>query len=293
MASKHEHHKRRHKKHLNNQLKKDALSAYDAEVIELLYEQINSLIIFLESDMFFFRYGQNLIYEIISENEEREFYFFEVSASLIKANLLALYASIYAVQINYKRYNMQIRRKQQGRMKFSLRAERIIAEASVMTAILFLLQFIGTIGIFRRGFLNSNNSSKSESIQLCLIEIRAFQIRYWADCFLIKSTISSMELVRSKYDKKNISHYKSENPDIPAVISGELYFVQRTMLLYANILIYKNLMNDYNEEDKNYILIPNVIIIIGNIIGEVANVNVLLSYIEIYMRNVNEPIFGR
>ena len=68
MASKHEHHKRRHKKHLNNQLKKDALSAYDAEVIELLYEQINSLIIFLASDMFFFRYGQNLIYEIISEN---------------------------------------------------------------------------------------------------------------------------------------------------------------------------------------------------------------------------------
>lgn len=293
MGSKHEHHKRRHKKHLKNQLRKDAFSEDDAEVIELLYEQINSLIIFLASDMFFFRYGQNLIYETISENEEKEFYFFQVSANLLKANLLALCASIYAVQIDYKRYNMQIRRKLQGRIRFSLRAERTVAVASVMTAVLFLLQFIGAIGIFRRGFISSSNSSKSESIQLCLIEIRAFQIRYWADCFLIKSTISSIELVKSKYENKNTSHDKSENPDIPAVISGELYFVQRTMLLYINILIYKNLLGDYNEENQNYILSPNVIIIIGNIIGEAANMNVLLAFIEIYMRNVNEPIFGR
>lgn len=264
----------------------------DIEVIELLYEQLNSIIVFFISDYFFLRYGENAIYEVLSTGEKKEIYFYELAINFIKGNLLAMAGSLIGARVNNKRYMSQSRKKLNGKITYSLNAERNIASSSVMLVILFLLQLIGAIGIYMRNLVNSGNNQML-LVEVYLMEIKAFQMRYLADYFLLESTMSSIMLVKSKYDTNDKLNYDMENPDIPAVIAGELYFIQRTMLLYSNIIIYNGLFEKNNTPGYNLILKPNIIIILGNIIGTVGNIYTLDAYMEIYMRNVNQPVFGR
>ena len=273
-------------------IKDNKMSEDDVMVIELLYEQINSLIIYLISNTFFYIYGQYAVYQVISNETFREKYFLESAVNFIKANLLAVAASLVGLQVDMKRYRQQFRKKVYGQINYSLEPEREIAVSAIMMFFLFLFQLIGGIGIYRRNVLQSH-SSKIELVRLYNIELKAFQTRYFADYFLLKSTIMSIQLIKSKYDEKNDFSDKLDNPDIPAIIAGQLYVIQRSMLLYANCGIYRIFFEEYNKDMNELILQPNIIIIIGNVIGVLGNGLALNGFIEIYKRNINQPIFGR
>ena len=113
------------------------------------------------------------------------------------------------------------------------------------------------------------------------------------DSFLI-ATLESFELINSKYDNSK-SNGKSniQNPDIPALIGACLYLVERIMLLYVSYQVYSHLVNECGDVIDSKYLEPNKLAILGNIIGVIANSVSLQSFIEIYKRNVDRPIFGR
>lgn len=278
------------KKRTKREIKNDKISEDDAFVIELLYEQISSLIIFFISNTFFYRYGQYALYEAIFNGSYGE----KLSAweNFIKANVFSVSASLAGVQINMERYRQQCRRKAYGKIHYSLEPERKIAVSAIMSFFLFLFQLIGGIGIYKRSFFHYE-SNRKELERIYNIELEAFQIRYLADYFMLKSTIMSIKLINSKYYEKNDLSHNMDNPDIPAIIAGQLYVIQRALLLYANYYVYKGLLKKYNKYEDNFLLLPNIIIIIGNIIGLFGNIIALIGFIEIYNRNVNQPIFGR
>ncbi|MFR5403275.1 MAG: hypothetical protein ACLTGX_09210, partial [Clostridium sp.] len=84
-----------------------------------------------------------------------------------------------------------------------------------------------------------------------------------------------------------------QNPDIPALIGACLYLVERIMLLYVSYQVYSHLVNECGDVIDSKYLEPNKLAILGNIIGVIANSVSLQSFIEIYKRNVDRPIFGR
>lgn len=284
--------RKKSKSGIKRKIKDNKMSEDDVMVIELLYEQINSLIIYMISNTFFYIYGQYAVYQIIASETFREKLFLESSVNFIKANFLAVYASLVGVQVNIKRYRQLCRKKVYGKINYSLEPEREITISAIMLFFLFLFQFIGGIGIYRRNVLSLHNN-KMELIRLYSIELKAFQIRYLADYFLLESTIMSIQLIKNKYDEKNDFLDKIDNPDIPAIIAGQLYVIQRSLLLYANYGIYRIFFEQYNKGMNEFILQPNVIIIIGNIIGVLGNGLTLNGFIELYKRNINLPVFGR
>lgn len=277
--------------HMKRKTKDSEMSKDDAMVIELLYEQINSIIMLMISNTFFYIYGQYSVYKVFSNETFKEEFFLEAAVNFIKANIIAVAASLAAVQFNIKRYRQQCRKKAYGKISYSIEPEREITISEIMMFFLFFLQLIGGIGIYRRNALQSDN--KIELIRLYSIELKAFQTRYLADYFLIVSTVMSITLIKSKYDEKKDFSDELGNPDIPAIIAGQLYVIQRSLLLYTNYSIYRILFEQSNKDMNEFILQPNIIIIIGNVIGVLGNGLTLNAYIELYRRNVNQPIFGR
>lgn len=277
--------KKKHKHRLNDRILKD-----DFRTLELLHEQIVSLMIFFISDSFFYRYGYYTIYSILSGNENEEELFFYTSINFIKANVFAVIAAAAGLQINIKRYKEVYRKKYYGKIHYSLAPERKNIYSSILLLMLFLLQLAGSIGVYRRNVIHTGGNNE-EWLKLYKIEIEAFKIRYIADYLLLQSVIMSIELIKGKYDKrKDMIHNESENPDIPAIIAGELYIIQRSMLLYTNYNIYRGIRSKYNNE---LILQPNIQLVIGNILGVAGTLITLNAFIEIYRRNLEQPVFGR
>ena len=230
-------------------------------------------------------------YKVFSNEISREEFFLEAGINFIKANIIAVAASMGAVQFNIKRYKQQYRKKVYGKISYSIEPEREIIISEIMMFFLFLLQLIGGIGIYRRNEPQSDN--KIGLIRLYSIELKAFQTRYLADYFLIVSTVMSITLIKSKYDEKEDFSQELGNPDIPAIIAGQLYVIQRSLLLYTNYNSYRIFFEESNNDSNEFSLKPNIIIIIGNIIGVLGNGLTLNAYIELYRRNVNQSIFGR
>ena len=277
--------------HIKRKTKDSEMSQDDVMTIELLYKQINLLIMLMISNTFFYIYGQYSVYKVFSNEISREEFFLEAGINFIKANIIAVAASLGAVQFNIKRYKQQYRKKVYGKISYIIEPEREIIISEIMMFFLFFLQLIGGIGIYRRNEPQSDN--KIGLIKLYSIELKAFQTRYLADYFLIVSTVMSITLIKSKYDEKKDFSHELGNPDIPAIIAGQLYVIQRSLLLYTNYSIYRIFFEESNNDLNEFSLKPNIIIIIGNIIGVLGNGLTLNAYIELYRRNVNQSIFGR
>ena len=277
--------KKKHKHRLNDRILED-----DFRTLELLHEQIVSLMIFFISDCFFYRYGNYIIYEILSGDKNEEELFFYTSINFIKANVFAVIAAAAGLQINIIRFKEQLRKKYEGKIHYSLNPERKNIFSSTLLLLLFLFQLAGSIGLYKRNVIHTDGNTE-EWLRLYGIEIRAFEIRYIADYLLLQSTMMSIELIKSKYDeRKDMVHNESDNPDIPAIIAGQLYVIQRSMLLYTNYNIYREIRSKYNSE---VILQPNIQLVIGNILGVAGTLITLNAFYDIYSRNLGQPTFGR
>ena len=108
--------------------------------------------------------------------------------------------------------------------------------------------------------------------------------------FLLSATLKSINLIKSKYDKRID---KIENPDVDAVIAAEIYVIQRGVLYDISCNELEDLMNSSDEFEKELLLLPKQILVVANIFGVVANIISLIGFIKLYNRNSNEPIFGR
>lgn len=262
--------------------------AEDMHIIELLNVQALALNIYLISDILYYIFGV-IILGLTYEQDEQSNWSLPYLI-LMKATYLALAASIISSKIDFITYERVSKKKSEGIIDYSIDPERKIAISSLYTIILFYIDLIGIIKIYKQQVIYNKKIDKS-FIPVLNIQLISFSLRIFADCLDLISTKESVDLIRSKYDGRDGENVK--NPDIPAVIGARLYLIERIMLFYVNYRSYLHSVENSSRSTAWIFIEPPLTRVIANTIGVAGNMIALEGFIEFYKRNILLPVFGR
>ncbi len=273
--------------HSKNKDKKDSfkhISEYDKRELSLLNLQVKIVLIYMISDIFLF---EGTIESInLSCNKEKAYT--NPFILLGQGQVLALIASVLISYVDFSRYD-QLSKREDKRKK-SIEPEYLISQASILTIILYVLNIIAVNEQYKASLIIDFLECDKKNINILYLQAYAFLIRFYGDYFWLRAILKSIDLIRSKYDKRIKNIY---NPDIDAVIAAELYVIQRGVLYDIGCYTLVHLINEGSDINKELLLPAQNILVIADIFGVVANITVLGAFIKIYARNENEPVFGR
>lgn len=262
------------------------ISKSDEFQLSLLNLQVKIILIYMISNIFLF--GGTLQSINISCNKKASDS--NPNILLIEGQYLALIASILISYVDFSRYNELNERYKKGEINKSLEPEALIKQASILTVILYELNVVVFVEIYKVSLVIDSSKCYKKHIDRLYLQAACFIIRFYGDYFLLSATLKSINLIKSKYDKRID---KIENPDVDAVIAAEIYVIQRGVLYDISCNELEDLMNISDEFEKELLLLPKQILVVANIFGVVANITSLMGFIKLYNRNSNEPIFGR
>lgn len=262
------------------------ISKSDEFQLSLLNLQVKIILIYMISNIFLF--GGTLQSINISCNKKASDS--NPNILLIEGQYLALIASILISYVDFSRYNELNERYKKGEINKSLEPEALIKQASILTIILYELNVVVFVEIYKVSFVIDSSKCDKKHIDRLYLQAACFITRFYGDYFLLSATLKSINLIKSKYDKRID---KIENPDVDAVIAAEIYVIQRGVLYDISCNELEHLMNSSDEFEKELLLLPKQILVVANIFGVVANIISLIGFIKLYNRNSNEPIFGR
>lgn len=259
------------------------ISDNDKNALELLHLQLIFIYIYMMSDVFLFIGTIESINICYGKKEDNN-----PILLLEQGQILALIANIINNYITSTRYSQLSERYNEE--EISLEPEFLVKQASILSIILYSLNVIAVSKQYEASLVINIFKCDKNSINLLFLQAVCFLMRFYGDYFLLRSTLKSIDLIRSKYDK---SIKKIYNPDIDAVIAAEFYVLQRGVLYDIGCTALVTLINNGTELEKELLLPAQQILVIANIIGVIANITVLIAFIKIYNRNENQPIFGR
>ena len=262
------------------------ISKSDEFQLSLLNLQVKIILIYMISNIFLF--GGTLQSINISCNKKASDS--NPNILLIEGQYLALIASILISYVDFSRYNELNERYKKGEINKSLEPEALIKQASILTIILYELNVVVFVEIYKVSLVIDSSKCDKKHIDRLYLQAACFIMRFYGDYFLLSATLKSINLIKSKYDKRID---KIENPDVDAVIAAEIYVIQRGVLYDISCNKLEDLMNSSDEFEKELLLLPKQILVVANIFGVVANIISLIGFIKLYNRNSNEPIFGR
>ena len=277
-----------HKYKKHHKAEKKNISENDKKILYLLNIQLQSIMIYLTADVFFYNFALILLESACgnkSDNKPNENIF------LINGCALALIASIVISHVSFTAYENIHFRDLNGEIDYSTNPEKGIAISSLYIILLFFISLIGAIELYKRVNVCTIKVTP-QWIMILNIQLQAYKIRFLADYLFLIATLESIDLIKSKYDN-NKNNSNIQNPDIPALIGACLYLVERIMLLYVSYQVYSHLVNQCGDVIDSKYVEPNKLAILANIMGVIANSISLQSFIEIYKRNIDRPIFGR
>lgn len=278
----------RHKYKKHHKAEKKKISEKDQKILYLLNIQLQAIMIYLTADVFFYNFALILLESACgnkSDNKPNENIF------LINGCALALIASIVISHVSFTAYENIHFRDLNGEIDYSTNPEKGIAISSLYIILLFFISLIGAIELYKRVNVCTIKVTP-QWIMILNIQLQAYKIRFLADYLFLIATLESIDLIKSKYDN-NKNNSNIQNPDIPALIGACLYLVERIMLLYVSYQVYSHLVNECGDVIDSKYVEPNKLAILANIMGVIANSISLQSFIEIYKRNIDRPIFGR
>lgn len=259
------------------------ISDKDRNALELLHLQLIFIYIYMMSDVFLFIGTIESINICYGKKEDNN-----PILLLEQGQILALIANIINNYITSTRYSQLTERYNEE--EISLEPEFLVKQASILSIILYSLNVIAVSKQYKASLVINIFKCDKNSINLLFLQAVCFLMRFYGDYFLLRSTLKSIDLIRSKYDK---SIKKIYNPDIDAVIAAEFYVLQRGVLYDIGCTALVTLINNGTELEKELLLPAQQTLVIANIIGVIANITVLIAFIKIYNRNENQPIFGR
>lgn len=259
------------------------ISDNDKNALELLHLQLIFIYIYMMSDVFLFIGTIESINICYGKKEDNN-----PILLLEQGQILALIANIINNYITSTRYSQLTERYNEE--EISLEPEFLVKQASILSIILYSLNVIAVSKQYEASLVINIFKCDKNSINLLFLQAVCFLMRFYGDYFLLRSTLKSIDLIRSKYDK---SIKKIYNPDIDAVIAAEFYVLQRGVLYDIGCTALVTLINNGTELEKELLLPAQQTLVIANIIGVIANITVLIAFIKIYNRNENQPIFGR
>lgn len=259
------------------------ISDNDKNALELLHLQLIFIYIYMMSDVFLFIGTIESINICYGKKEDNN-----PVLLLEQGQILALIANIINNYITSTRYSQLTERYNEE--EISLEPEFLVKQASILSIILYSLNVIAVSKQYKASLVINIFKCDKNSINLLFLQAVCFLMRFYGDYFLLRSTLKSIDLIRSKYDKSIKNIY---NPDIDAVIAAEFYVLQRGVLYDIGCTALVTLINNGTELEKELLLPAQQTLVIANIIGVIANITVLIAFIKIYNRNENQPIFGR
>ena len=259
------------------------ISDNDKNALELLHLQLIFIYIYMMSDVFLFIGTTESINICYGKKEDNN-----PILLLEQGQILALIANIINNYITSTRYSQLTERYNEE--EISLEPEFLVKQASILSIILYSLNVIAVSKQYEASLVINIFKCDKNSINLLFLQAVCFLMRFYGDYFLLRSTLKSIDLIRSKYDKSIKNIY---NPDIDAVIAAEFYVLQRGVLYDIGCTALVTLINNGTELEKELLLPAQQTLVIANIIGVIANITVLIAFIKIYNRNENQPIFGR
>ncbi|WP_196000625.1 hypothetical protein [Clostridium sp. 1001271B_151109_B4] len=276
------------KKSKNNKGKEDIknISKSDEFQLSLLNLQVKVILIYMISTIFLF-YG---VLQSIKLSCDKGEVGSNPNILLVEGQYLALIASILISYIDFSRYNELNERCKKGEINRSLEPEALIKQASILSVILYELNIIVGVATYKASFVINTFKCDKKHIDRLSLQAACFIMRFYGDYFLLRATLKSINLIRSKYDKRI---GKIENPDVDAVIAAEIYVIQRGVLYNISCSELEDLINSGDGLERELLLLPKQILVVANIFGVVANITSLMGFIKLYNRNSNEPIFGR
>ena len=277
-----------HKYKKYNKAEKKNISEKDQKILYLLNIQLQSIMIYLTADVFFYNFALILLESACGNKSDHKP---NENVFLVNGCVLALIASILISHVSFTAYENIHFRDLNGEIDYSTNPEKGIAISSLYIILLFFISLICAIELYKRVNVCTIKVTP-QWIMILNIQLQAYKIRFLADYLFLIATLESIDLIKSKYDN-NKNNSNIQNPDIPALIGACLYLVERIMLLYVSYQVYSHLVNQCGDVIDSKYVEPNKLAILANIMGVIANSISLQSFIEIYKRNIDRPIFGR
>ena len=133
------------------------------------------------------------------------------------------------------------------------------------------------------------NENDKEELRLLNIQHRADVICIISDIFSYRATLESIDLVYSRYDN---TADQVANPDIPAIKAALLLLIARLIYTQIGFIRYDHLYERKIKGEYENSLKPNVDINLANIFKTIGGFYGLIAAIEIYNRDLQQPIFG-
>ena len=136
---------------------------------------------------------------------------------------------------------------------------------------------------------NKFTDNDKEELNLLSIQHIADIIFIISDILSYIATLESVDLIYSKYnDKLDII----PNPDIPVLQSALLSLLARMLYNQVGFTRYSHLVERKMNGEIDYSLSPNININTGNVLKTAGTFYGLMAAIEIFNRDLQQPIFG-
>lgn len=134
------------------------------------------------------------------------------------------------------------------------------------------------------------NISEDDQGELYLLNIQknADLICIIADILSYSATLESIELINSKYNNLDYTF----NPDIPTLQSTILSFLTRLIYTQIGIIRFNRVYNKKMNGEFEFSLNANSNINLANIFKTIGSFYAVIASIEIYYRDITQPIFG-
>lgn len=137
--------------------------------------------------------------------------------------------------------------------------------------------------------INDITPNDLESLRLLDVQINAILISIVASLLAYLATIESVDIIINEYRENPIVE---PNPDIPALQSVSLGLVSSILLTNIGFTKYNILSERSSRGEIDYSLEPNININFSNVFGIISYLYALSGAQGIYLRDLNQPIFG-
>lgn len=270
------------------------LSWNDRNELTLLYIQLNAIMVLIYSDLMFYFAVVAAINEVLTKDgSKRDGY--ASDRLLIKYSMSGLWVYIYITIVSIARYNSLKIRKRAGEFKYSIMPNLLIAIGGLLNIVAYSYFYKGSNDFFRRdvgGFSFVTNNTFKEVLDLLNTEKNAMVIRFYADYFFFRTTIESIAVIISRYNKE-LRSFGVPNPDISALSAQSLYIVSRVIIAKTAVQRLNIVVNNVSDQYKyNGFIDGEILSVYGNYYGIISNIFLYIGFYKIYERNIIQPVFG-
>ncbi len=262
------------------------LSEEDIKELSLLNSSLISTYLFTISDIIFYESTINAIKYILSKD------YYEKKIGEIKAveaGYLELISKLILVNVDISRYNYLCKKNIDGKKERLLKPELDITIGDEFQVLTYFFIYIGFLGNYNLNNIKAISIDSNKELSLMISQLYAINIKFYADYLAYIAILESIQLVSEKY---KANKERKLNPDIPAIQSSIFYLLSRVILANLAFTRYDELYKKYGKTQFKNLLQPSVSINVGNILGIVGGIYILVSFMERYERNITGPIFG-